>query len=90
MMPYPPYVSLPSSTQPEAPPHDQPSLAQTNRPYIVFVARKNIEAGTELTVDYDPISADLQDSEGFSPGDAKGTRKCICGSKKCRGYVQMS
>lgn len=69
-------------------PYNQPLLAQTNLPYIAFVARKTIEVGTELTVDYDPISADLQDPEQ-SPRDIKGMKKCNCGSQKCRGYVQM-
>lgn len=72
----------------KAPPYNQPLLTQTNLPYIAFVARKTIEAGTELTVDYDPISADLQDPEQ-SPRDTKGMKKCNCGSQKCRGYVQM-
>jgi len=68
------------------------TIAATNRPYIVFVAHKTIEAGTELTFDYDPASADLQDSKRLTTTtkDAKGVRKCACGSKKCRGFIQMS
>ncbi|KAF9450842.1 SET domain-containing protein [Macrolepiota fuliginosa MF-IS2] len=63
------------------------TIPATNRPYITFVARDFIEAGTELTVDYDPASA--HDADRYSVKDAQGMKKCFCGSEKCRDYVMM-
>lgn len=60
---------------------------QTNRPYIIFVAREFIGAGTELTVDYDPASA--RSTDHLMAEDAEGMKKCFCGSKRCRDYVRM-
>lgn len=60
---------------------------QTNRPYITYVAKEFIKAGTELTMDYDPASADAMESGNVT--ETVGTKECFCGSKLCRQHVRM-
>ncbi|KAF5353913.1 hypothetical protein D9756_007135 [Leucocoprinus leucothites] len=58
------------------------TIPSTNQPYITFVAREAVKAGTELTLDYDPGHADNpphEDSEGI-------VKECFCGSDKCRRW----
>ncbi|KXN89026.1 Histone-lysine N-methyltransferase, H3 lysine-9 specific [Leucoagaricus sp. SymC.cos] len=62
------------------------TIPGTNQPYVAFVAREAITAGTELTVDYDPAHAD-ESAADYSEG--MGMKKCFCGSEKCRDWVQM-
>jgi len=52
---------------------------------LVFAAKKDVPAGTELTVDYD----DPQYFEGVAEEDKKGeTKPCYCGTASCRGQIK--
>ena len=54
------------------------NVPETPTPYIVFVAREDIDAYTEFTFDY--VSSD--DSE--RPPNAMD---CFCGVEECRGWL---
>ncbi|KZV77604.1 SET domain-containing protein [Peniophora sp. CONT] len=47
--------------------------------YIVFVAKQDISADTELTLDYRPGEANRR----------TGRQKCACGAVNCRGWLYM-
>lgn len=45
---------------------------------LAFFAIKDISMGTELTFDY---------LDGITDGNGKEKVKCLCGARKCRGYL---
>ena len=62
-----------------------------NTPYIAFVAKEVIPAGTELTLDYNPFAAMVK-TKGKGKGKAMkppGARDCLCGAGTCRGWVSI-
>ncbi|XVF82599.1 hypothetical protein PTKIN_Ptkin16aG0062400 [Pterospermum kingtungense] len=50
--------------------------------HIAFFAKRHIPPMTELTYDYGIPNSD----ETQSDNAADGRKKCLCGSRKCRGY----
>jgi len=52
----------------------------TSRYYLAFFAAKDIPAGEELTVKYDPSAAKLR----------KGGNTCFCETKLCNGHLWSS
>ncbi|GLB41257.1 putative set domain-containing protein [Lyophyllum shimeji] len=71
------------------------TIPELNMPYIAFVAKVDIPAGTEFTFDYDPAAAALQEvQQGKGKGRRKrvipdGAKECRCGSDECRGWVRV-
>jgi histone-lysine N-methyltransferase SUV39H len=60
-------------------------------PYVAFYAIRDIPAGEELTIDYDPIAG-----EEMAAGAEEGKRKmspialsCKCGAVQCRGQIKQ-
>ncbi|OAX38927.1 SET domain-containing protein [Rhizopogon vinicolor AM-OR11-026] len=67
------------------------TIQEVNMPYVAFVAVRDIPAGEELTIDYDPSAA-----EEISAGTRKEKRKmsstallCKCGAGLCRGWIKQ-
>ena len=58
------------------------SIVNTKLYDIAFFSNRDIEAGEELTFDY---------SGDGAGNDVGGTvwKSCLCGSKQCRGLIQM-
>lgn len=54
-----------------------------NMPYVAFVACRDIPAGTELTIDYQPYW-----DEDMSPTAKRAAERCKCGSRQCRGWYR--
>lgn len=54
-------------------------------PHIMFFAIKNIPPMTELTYDYGLSRGDLGRDDSNGAGSWR-TKKCLCGSSKCRGF----
>ena len=52
-------------------------------PYVAFVACRDIPAGTELTIDYQPYW-----DEDMSPTAKRAAERCKCGSRQCRGWYR--
>ena len=81
--------------------HSNVDGQQSNRPFIVFVAKEDIPSKTEFTVDYDPEAGEEHDRNQVAEQQPKGKRKrtasnsplpdgtkpCMCGSEMCRGYL---
>jgi histone-lysine N-methyltransferase SUV39H len=60
-------------------------------PYVAFVALRDIPAGEELTIDYDPIAG-----EEMAADTGKEKRKmsptallCKCSAGQCRGWIKQ-
>ncbi|KZT67682.1 SET domain-containing protein [Daedalea quercina L-15889] len=67
------------------------TVIEQNQPYLAFVVTKNITAGMELTIDYNPREAIMQQM-GKSKGKTRvpeGAKPCMCGTEKCRGWVMV-
>ncbi|KAK7470395.1 hypothetical protein VKT23_001822 [Stygiomarasmius scandens] len=63
------------------------TIPEMKMPNLVFVASRDIPAGTEFTFDYDPSAAQLSSKgKGRIP---KGASECMCGSEECRGFVRV-
>jgi [histone H3]-lysine9 N-trimethyltransferase SUV39H len=62
-------------------------------PFVVFVAARDIIAGTEFTFDYNPKAAEQalenrKKKKGKRPEEIpEGAVLCLCGSSQCRGYL---
>ncbi|KAF8066959.1 hypothetical protein FPV67DRAFT_1417027, partial [Lyophyllum atratum] len=70
------------------------TIPEMNTPYIAFVAKVDIPAGTEFTVDYDPGAAEAPKAKGKGKGKGRpvipeGAEPCRCGSVECRGWVRV-
>ncbi|KAI0051000.1 SET domain-containing protein [Auriscalpium vulgare] len=70
------------------------SIPEMKMPHLAFVTLKEIPAGTELTLDYDPKSADdwlMARPKGKKVGNTEmpsgSTGKCMCGTDSCRGWL---
>lgn len=55
-------------------------------PHIMFFASKHIPPMTELTYDYGLSGAEFSRDEERSGSGSRRTKKCLCGSSKCRGF----
>ncbi|KAI0869483.1 SET domain-containing protein [Hypoxylon argillaceum] len=53
---------------------------------LAFFAIRNIPRGEELTFDY-VDGVDDSDMDALDPEKQKDMTRCLCGSKKCRGYL---
>ncbi|KAK8121359.1 SET domain protein [Apiospora kogelbergensis] len=53
---------------------------------LAFFAIRDIAKGTELTFDYVDGVEDSQ-NDAMNPATTKDMTPCLCGSKKCRGYL---
>lgn len=67
------------------------TIREVHMPYVAFVAARDIPAGEELTIDYEPSAA-----EEIAEGTGKRKRKisptallCKCSSKQCRGWIKQ-
>ncbi|KAG7440352.1 SET domain-containing protein [Guyanagaster necrorhizus] len=54
------------------------TIFEMRTPYVAFVAKKKILAGTEFTFDYCPSRAVKK---------RKGRNRCMCGASNCRGWL---
>lgn len=54
------------------------TIFEMRTPYVAFVAKKRINAGTEFTFDYCPSAAEKKH---------KGRNRCLCGASNCRGWL---
>ncbi|KAI1157293.1 SET domain-containing protein [Nemania serpens] len=53
---------------------------------LAFFAIRHIPRGEELTFDYID-GVDEEDNDALDPEKRKDMARCLCGSKKCRGYL---
>ncbi|GAP92529.1 putative set domain protein [Rosellinia necatrix] len=53
---------------------------------LAFFAMRDISRGEELTFDY-VDGVDDSDMDALDPEKQKDMARCLCGSKKCRGYL---
>lgn len=67
------------------------TIREVHMPYVAFVAARDIPAGEELTIDYEPSAA-----EEMAEGTGKQKRKmsptallCKCNAKQCRGWIKQ-
>lgn len=54
------------------------TIFEMRTPYVAFVAKQRIQAGTEFTFDYCPSAAGKK---------RKGRNRCLCGASNCRGWL---
>ncbi|KDQ06796.1 hypothetical protein BOTBODRAFT_234826 [Botryobasidium botryosum FD-172 SS1] len=62
-------------------------MVESPEPYLgrlAFVALRDIDAGTELTIDYNP----RHPGERSSPMEGEETQPCLCGAELCRGWIK--
>lgn len=67
------------------------TIREVHMPYVAFVAARDIPAGEELTIDYEPSAA-----EEMAEGNGKQKRKisptallCKCSARRCRGWIKQ-
>ncbi|KAG1756670.1 SET domain-containing protein [Suillus paluster] len=67
------------------------TIREVNMPYVAFVASRDIPAGEELNIDYEPSAA-----EEIAAGTTKQKQKmsptallCRCGAEQCRGWIKQ-
>ncbi|KAG2158223.1 uncharacterized protein EDB93DRAFT_1077341 [Suillus bovinus] len=67
------------------------TIREVHMPYVAFVTARDILAGEELTIDYEPSAL-----EDMAEGTGKQKRKmsptallCKCSSKQCRGWIKQ-
>ncbi|KAH9927455.1 SET domain-containing protein [Epithele typhae] len=68
------------------------TIPELNQPYLAFVVTRDLQARTELTIDYDPKAAhpDGSDAQPSSQLERpRGARDCMCGADGCRGWVSV-
>jgi histone-lysine N-methyltransferase SUV39H len=60
-------------------------------PYVAFVAARDIPAGEELTIDYEPSAAEeMAESTGKQKQKMSPTALlCKCSAKRCRGWIKQ-
>ncbi|KAK0186851.1 hypothetical protein F5146DRAFT_1143232 [Armillaria mellea] len=54
------------------------TIFEMRTPYVAFVAKKRISAGTEFRFDYCPSATEKKH---------KGRNRCLCGASNCRGWL---
>ncbi len=52
---------------------------------LALFAVRDIPAGTELTFDY--VDGSEEDDDAHDPAKIKDMTKCLCGTKRCRGFL---
>lgn len=60
------------------------TIPDVNMPYVAFVARQDIAAGTELTINYQPYL-----DEDFDIKIKHDAERCECGTAQCRGWYRI-
>lgn len=65
------------------------TIREVHMPYVAFVAARDIPAGEELTIDYEPSAAEEM-AEGTGKQKMSPTALlCKCSAKLCRGWIKQ-
>lgn len=67
------------------------TIREVHMPYVAFVAARDIPAGEELTIDYEPSAAEeMAEDTGKQKQKMSPTAlACKCGAKRCRGWIKQ-
>lgn len=67
------------------------TIREVHMPYVAFVAARDIPAGEELTIDYEPSAAEeMAESTGKQKQKMSPTALlCKCSAKRCRGWIKQ-